>query len=269
MSSSVMGQFIEPTFLKEKNPHERDARIHFDEEPHIYTIDGSSDFTSVTTWVHSHFSHFDADKIIDKMMKGRNWKPGHKYWGMTKQEIKDMWAANGKEASDSGTIMHYDIECFYNEIYNENTSVEFQYFKNFYDKYKDDLIPYRTEWRVFDTELKFAGSIDMMFEDKEGNLLIYDWKRCKEIPKNNPYGKFSHNPIIEHFPDCKFFHYSLQLNVYKALVEKNYGRKVKEMCLICLHPNFDNYVKLVVPDLQKEVLELFEERRQQVAAAKE
>ena len=33
------------------------------------------DFMSVTTWNHSQFPHFDADKVIDKMMKSKN---GHK-----------------------------------------------------------------------------------------------------------------------------------------------------------------------------------------------
>jgi len=58
-----------PTYLANKYPHERDSHIHFDEGPHIYTIDGDSDYMSVTTWNHSHFAHFDPDAIIEKMMK--------------------------------------------------------------------------------------------------------------------------------------------------------------------------------------------------------
>ena len=53
-----------PTYLAKKYPHERDSHIHFDEGPHIYTIDGDSDYMSVTTWNHSHFAHFDPDAII-------------------------------------------------------------------------------------------------------------------------------------------------------------------------------------------------------------
>ena len=34
--------------LQNLNKHERDTHITFDEGPHIYTIDGESDFTSVT-----------------------------------------------------------------------------------------------------------------------------------------------------------------------------------------------------------------------------
>ena len=56
---------IEPTYLANKNAHPRDSHILFDEGPHIYTIDGDSDYLSVTTWNHSHFPHFDSDKIIN------------------------------------------------------------------------------------------------------------------------------------------------------------------------------------------------------------
>ena len=44
-------------FLSTKNHHLRDDHISFDEGPHIYTIDGDSDYKSVTTFVHSHFEH--------------------------------------------------------------------------------------------------------------------------------------------------------------------------------------------------------------------
>tara|TARA_B100001250_G_C19355387_1_gene595205 strand:- start:47 stop:376 length:330 start_codon:yes stop_codon:yes gene_type:complete len=106
-------------YLEKKNPHERDTHITFDEGPHIYTIDGDSDFMSVTTWNHSHFEHFDADKIIQKMMSGPRWQES-KYYGKTPEEIKAGWEANRDEAATAGTKMHYDIECYYNQVSVEN-----------------------------------------------------------------------------------------------------------------------------------------------------
>ena len=252
-----------PTYLANKNKHERDSHILFDEPTHVYTIDGDSDYMSATTFVHSHFADFDADKIIDKMMKGCNWKPGYKYYGMTKEEIKEMWSQNGKEASEAGTKMHYDIECFYNECPNENNSIEYNYFKNFQEEYSH-LIPYRTEWTVFDKELKIAGSIDMVFQNEDGTLQIYDWKRCKDISKTTSYMKYSKNNIISHIPDTNFWHYSLQLNVYKFILEKNYGVRVTDLYLVCLHPNKENYRRIKVADLSQEVKDLFKQRKEHV-----
>ena len=102
-------------YLAKLHPHERDSHISFEEGPHIYTIDGDSDFMSVTKWNHSHFPHFNAKKIIDKMMASKNW-PQSKYFGMTSQQIKNQWNENGRQASDAGTKMHHDIECFYNNL---------------------------------------------------------------------------------------------------------------------------------------------------------
>ena len=99
------------------NAHPRDANIQFFEEGHKYTIltDPDSKYTSVTTWNHSHFPKFDADKVIENMMKGKNWNPSNKYWGQTPEEIKQLWAKNGESVSGAGTDMHFEIECFMNE----------------------------------------------------------------------------------------------------------------------------------------------------------
>ena len=80
--------------LKNKNPHPLDEHITFDEGPHIYTINGNSNFTSVTTWNKSMFSKFDADEVIDKMMKSSKWSES-KYFNMTKEEIKNAWKKMG------------------------------------------------------------------------------------------------------------------------------------------------------------------------------
>ena len=64
-------------------------------------------------------------------------------------------------------------------------------------------------------------------------------------------------------PNSNFWHYSLQLNTYKYLLEKNYGETIKDMYLVCLHPNNSNnsYQRIKVPDLQSEIEELMELRK--------
>jgi len=229
-------------YLSNIHPHERDSHILFDEGPHIYTIDGDSDYMSVTTWNHSHFQEFDADAIIDKMMAGKRWNQS-KYFGKTKEEIKQGWEDNGKEASQAGTKMHFDIECFYNKVDVDEigkNSIEYKYFEEFNNDYGNDIFkPYRTEWMIYDKELKFAGSVDMLFQNSDGTLEIYDWKRSKEIKYENRW-QSGITKCVQHLPDCNYWHYSLQLNTYKALLEKNYGVKIRGMYLVCLHPNNEN-----------------------------
>jgi ATP-dependent exoDNAse (exonuclease V) beta subunit len=247
-----------PSYLKEKNPHPRDERILFDEPTHVYTIDGDSNFTSVTTFNHKLFEAFDADKIIAKMKRSKNWKLGHRYFGKTDEEIKALWEKNRDEAAQAGTKMHYDIECYYNECPNENDSVEYKYFKNFTEAFPE-LKPYRTEWTVFHEELKLAGSIDMVFQNENDDLLIYDWKRSREIVRTNNWNKCSNIEIISHIPDTNYWHYCLQLNTYKAILEAKYDKKVVGLYLVCLHPENknNNFQRIKVVDLQEEVNDLF------------
>jgi len=251
-------------YLANANKHARDSCISLKEIGHIYTVtydgclEGDTGFTSVTTFIHSFIENFDADKIINNMMKSSNWS-NNKYYGMTKPEIKLMWKNNGIEASTAGTKMHYDIECTYNNMLIENNSIEYSYFLNFKKDFQH-LKPYRTEWLIFDEDLRLSGSIDMIFTNSDGSLEIYDWKRSKEITKNSKWNKWMKNPIISHLPDTNYWHYSLQLNVYKAILIRKYGVDVSNLYLICLHPNNSNYLRIVVPDLQSEVNLLFKER---------
>jgi len=268
------------------NCHIRDKNILFYEPTHTYSIitDPTSKYTSVTTWNHSHFPHFNADQVIKNMMKGKNWKEGHKYWGLTPEQIKSQWSSNGIAVSEAGTNMHYEIECFMNNSYIEEQythtqlytyyletqitsknpivdTPEWKYFIKFVQE-NSHLKPYRTEWTVYHEEAKLAGSIDMVYENPDGTLSIYDWKRAKDISRINTFDKFAINKIICHMPDSNFWHYALQLNTYKKIIEDKYDKIVKDLYLVRLHPDCeDNTYELIkLPDLKKELDELFQER---------
>jgi len=233
--------------------------------------------------IHDHFEKFDSDKVIEKMISGPNWKKGHKYWGMTPEQIKIQWNTNKDSVSGAGTDLHYEIECFNNssrrfrfdytnadlfEIYmaNEgenlsNKPIEWQYFINFV-KDHPDLKPYRTEWVVFNEDIKISGSIDMVYQNPDGTLSIYDWKRAKSITRINTFNKFALPPCICHLPDSNFWHYALQLNMYKYILETKYNKTVKDLYLVRLHPDAEekNYELIQLPNLSVEINDLVQER---------
>ena len=99
----------------------------------------------------------------------------------------------------------------------------------------------------------------MVFENEDGTLMIYDWKRCKDIVKTNNWNKFSINNIISHLPDTNYWHYCLQLNTYAVILEEKYDKVVSEMYLVCLHPDNKNksFQHIRVPNLRNEVYRLF------------
>lgn len=246
-------------FLKNNNQHPRDSGIVFDEEPHVYYVHGDPNNTSVTTLVHKYFPKFDADAVIRRMMFSKNWS-NSPYYGKTAEEIKDQWKQNGLEATTKGTYLHKSIEAFYNNApVSDNETPEYKMFQQFYEDHKESLEPYRTEWEVYDEDYKIAGSIDMVFKNlDDGTYSIYDWKRTKEIKMKNPYGGRGSFPL-DSFHDCNYVHYSLQLNIYKKILESKYGIRIRDMYLVCMHPTYDRYMKYEVMDMQAYATMLFDE----------
>jgi len=249
-----------PTYLAELNAHPRDKFIEFEELGHKYTINGEEGYTSVTTLIAKIFEHFDADKIINKMFENpiKMADPKNKYFGMSKQDIKDAWAANGKDASEKGTAMHNNIEKYYNGIEVKDESIEYGYFKNFSADFPN-LKAYRTEQCVYSEKHKICGSIDMQFWNQEdGTIDIYDWKRAKSIEYEPFQNKACLVPGLEHVADTNFWHYALQTNIYKFLLEANYGHKIKDLYLVICHPDAKNYQRLQCPIMDDEIAIIME-----------
>jgi hypothetical protein len=73
---------------------------------------------------------------------------------------------------------------------------------------------------------------------------------------------------VSHLPDTNYWHYTLQLNLYRWMLEKHYGVKISEMALIVLHPNKSNYKRYVLNRLDQEVEEILEARRRAVKEGK-
>lgn len=245
--------------------HPRDDRITFYEPTHTYTIDGSSKgIISGTGFLHSFFPHVDSHEIVEKMMKSPKW-PSSPYYGMKPEEILKQWDDLKNDASSRGTAMHLGIEQFLNgakdvilpEI---RESKEFQYFLNFWGDHGHDLEPWRAEWSVFSQEHLLCGQIDMLFRRKsDGKFVIYDWKRSKEIKTSNEWAK-GYGPC-DHLDDCNYWHYTLQLNVYRWILENLYDMEIADMYLIICHPVNKNYIRMRLNRLDQEVEEMLDCRK--------
>ena len=256
--------------LATKNKHPRDDHIRFFEPTHTYYIDGSStNVISCTGFLHNFFPHFDPKARIAKMMRSPTW-PQSKYFGKTAEEIEKGWSESGKEASGLGTAMHLAIEQFLNGALDRiNPAVketpEWQYFMNFWSVHGHDLEPFRMEWEVWSSAHLLCGSIDGVFRRKsDGKIVIYDWKRSKEIKSTNNFE--SGYPPLEHLPNCNYWHYTLQLNTYRWFLETLYGLEVGDLYLVILHPNNPNYRRIRLNRLEKEVLDMLECRTRALKA---
>jgi ATP-dependent exoDNAse (exonuclease V) beta subunit len=256
----TLDTIIEDTNLLEKrNSHPRDRYIQFYEEDHRYTIHGSSEgYISVTTLIHTFFPHFDSNAIAKKVYAKHNKNPDSEYYNMSIDDIIQKWEDNRNSATKAGTEMHKCIELYFNNILRtDNHTKEFttMFLFGFLKDYPD-LVPYRTEWCVYDQSIKLSGSIDMTFLNPDGTLDICDWKRSREIKKENRWE--SGFGILSDLPHANYHHYSLQLNIYKRILETNYDKKIRDMYLIVLHPDNDTYLRYDIPDLKEYVDKIWE-----------
>ncbi len=279
----------------------RDEALSYNDKYHAYTV-GDTSYVSCTTFLHKFFQPFDPDKIIGLMKRGKDWKKSE-YYGLSSTEIKDMWT----NAANKGTKLHLCIETYLNFIQANPSSCEetralavsaaehtfddgsetaicnspeWSYFLKFWKDADIDYEPYRTEWKIWSNKddgvtattsdfsqfCNIAGGIDCILRrKKDGKFFIFDWKRSKSIRKFNNFQRAL--PPIQHLDDCNYIHYSLQLNLYKTLIEKNYGIKIEGMFLVILHPSNPGYVLEPVQEMPEEIKAVLKYNPEEQSAA--
>ena len=230
-----------PGRLQRENPDPRRKILRFDAEKHQYTIHGRP-ATAVSTLIKEFFPEFDTPYWSARKAAERGCQP---------EEVAAEWAAKALASSTAGTALHLLIEEFYNNGRTTSPNPEFAHFLSFHQQHQH-LIPYRTEWQVFNEELMLAGTVDFVARNDDGTLSIYDWKRSHRVV--NAAGQIQLNSYqsaegpLKDLPECSFSHYTLQQNVYKWLLESRYGYRVRDMHLVVLHPDYDRFHLVSVPE---------------------
>lgn len=283
-----------PTRLSTVNPHPLDKTIKFVEESHKYYViwgdEGDEDFDngsramSTSTLVHQFFEKFDAERIAGRCAG----KTSGKYAGMTKKQIVDMWANNGREARERGTAAHAVLECLANGFPSADYE-KFKVVKQYLDlekKHFHDLVPFRTELRMHTgTKHCVTGTADLLMISKTHgppsatrdilHLTMIDFKFSKQIKRCNNW-KRGTGPCAS-LDDCNASNYFLQQNIYKWMLEKFYHSfaykgqpykktKVDKMFLAVMHDTRDEAELVEVPNLQHIVRDIMCHRAKQIAA---
>lgn len=231
----------------EVNCHPRDGRLSFDPVSHSYFVDGE-EYISVTTLVDEYFPKFDSE-----------------YWaartalreGVDPEVILARWEHEAERSRSLGTAMHEKIERYYLGYDDGDDEDAMRLFRLF--AVHNRLYPYRTEWRIFDEEFGVAGTLDFLELTPDGTYNIYDWKRSKKLVSSDgriladsPYGKRGLYPV-DHLHDTAYWHYALQLSIYRSILERCYGIRVSSLRLGVFHPSFSIPWVIRLPYLRDEV----------------
>lgn len=216
--------------------------LYFDEATHTYLLDDRP-LKSVSSIVASQFRKFNAKFMARNIAKTRSADPDSPYFGMTEDQIEQQWTESGKESRDAGTRLHLDIENFFQKgVAPENPdSVEWKQFLNFVNDHPS-WVCIGNETRVHNHTV--GGTIDAIFDTPEGIVLV-DWKRIKALDFS---GFGMGKGVMRHVPDCNYSKYSLQLSLYRRLINV----EVKACYIVQMHPTLENYSKVKAQDFHME-----------------
>ena len=181
-------------------------------------------------FLRNHFSsrcngsrgEFDPDAVINQNYAKWQRTPTSKYYGLSKQEIKDMW----EECKELGSEFHGIIEQYLKgTLEEEPDTVEFRYFLDFWTEFKS----IRPNYEIYAIEREFAYENGLVKPDlvlldcHTGKKIIIDWKRIGDVYTNSRK-------------------YATILNKYRVAVNPDPEGCEVSMWLVVLHPDNDTYM---------------------------
>ena len=222
----------------------RTDKIRLIEPEHRYELENEPEieFTSCTTFINKFFESFDKEAIANKLVSSHP-----SYIDMAAEDLIAQW----DQTAVDGTEVHNEIDAYIKEnkpptLPKSILAVEYL------DSRTKDNIELTSEVIIYSKEMKLAGTIDLLVYNKDKDLYkIIDWKTSKKIEMSSFGNKTGTHAVTEHLMDCNFTHYSLQLSLYRYILEREYGLKVHN-CELC---HLSDSVKDIRCEYHKDTIE--------------
>jgi len=199
------------------------GHIKFDDVPHTYTNTRTNHIykTSASAIIENFVEPFDSKYWSEYKAKQR---------GVTADVILAEWKDISDEACRKGSDFHYMCECYYMGIPWKNEGQVCDKLVNMFNEYvkkiEGKLIHVQSEVVMADDELDIAGMCDQLYWSTHRNgLVLFDWKTNKKLELKSSYNN-KMKGIFSYLDDCNYNHYSIQLAIYKFLIEKNTNLKI-------------------------------------------
>lgn len=246
--------------------------VKFYDEPHKYYY-GERELISVTTLIHKYQEEFNEE-----------------YWSQYKAnqfkinpaEIIRAWKHINRKGTLKGSAIHdYAENLFQNKkyeypkhlvlkefgfdpIYAEYMATK-KHVDSFYNDVQGKLIPIKAEFIVYDKELLIGGMVDMLFYNiKAQEFQIWDWKTNKDFTKDCKERHLLKELFV--LEDCDMELYSLQLEMYKQIIERNTSLKLGKSYLVWFSHNNDKYEVMETKNRQYYINIIFNNRKLEIAA---
>lgn len=227
--------------------------IYYD-DPHKYFL-GTTQLVSVTTLLHKYKEEFNENYWSD--IKATE-------YGISQRNVIRAWKFINKKGTMKGSAIHdYTENLFLNKVFpypeelilnefgfdpiKEEYVMTQKHVNRFHNDVRGKLIPIRTEMIVYDKESLIGGMLDMLFYNvKMKEFQVWDWKTNKkfdiEMKTRHLLGKLF---MLE---DSDLEIYSLQLAIYKLIIEKHIGIKLGKSYVCWFSHNNENYKVIETKD---------------------
>ena len=208
--------------------------LTFEEADHKYTMNGRTDYPSVSKVLKKFYTEFATEEVSYKVAKGDPIK---------QQELIAEWAAAGDYSTNMGSRVHFvlesevikkhgsykevrqpEFECDLTQIMKgDNMIVAGKKYLNLMEERGAVLLD--TEMVLGHPELGYTGQPDKVWlmmnrEKTEFGIVITDWKTNK--PKNFQVTNFTKKMLhpFDDYHDTALGHYYVQLPLYGKLLLK-------------------------------------------------
>lgn len=195
--------------------------VLFNKEDHTYTKNGLP-YLSGSTFAHMFEQEFPRGAVASKVAAKED---------KAVEDVLEGWDAKGQISLDYGTLIHKCIETYikYGAIPTNQYLADIV--EDWSEVFRKDPIDF-SELFVQDDEHQMCGVVDGL-----GGGVLYDWKT------GDIHQKIKHT-LGKDFPNDRLSLYTLQLNFYKYIIERN-GGKIKKMIIGWL--NGEHWEKVDVP----------------------
>ena len=228
--------------------------IHLVPETHQYVLKRNKNqkFKSVTTVIGQYFKKFDKISISERLTGEHP-----EYIHLTPSELRAEWDAT----TQLGTDIHDEIDQYLRNSKPptlRRASIGINWLRLYL---KAPLNKVMSEVILYSVELGIAGTVDILVEvPGTGAYEIIDWKTGK-LDFESHQGETAPHHITSDLMDCHFEKYTLQLSMYRYLLEKYYGFKIQNQVIAHLGeydcqgystPYHKRYIEAIISD-QKSV----------------
>lgn len=197
------------------------SQIKFNSRYHRYWYDGR-ELTSVSKTLGRIKPPFDAPTIAARVADRE---------GRTVEAVLAEWDRKRQSGLSRGTQVHQYIERVLHGEFSvrsdpvldlNETLPEIGAFDQFWRRLQGAIAPQveQIEWVVGDAALGVAGTLDaLLLDTNQGTLHLFDWKTGSKFRTDNPWQTLL--PPFDDLDDCELINYSLQVSLYRLMIERN------------------------------------------------